>query len=96
LILSTTRVSVRDATKEYNKLLCRRRCPDGILTSPGTTTVSDVVKPSTNQLIDLGASTNQWKTFYQRRGDFRNAERDRDEYSDRGCDHLVDPRDHKG
>jgi hypothetical protein len=40
------------------------KTPPHGLTVTGTTTVSDVVKPSTNQLIDLGASTNQWKTFY--------------------------------
>jgi hypothetical protein len=51
------------ATKEYNKLYRRRRLT-GILTVTGTTTVSDVVKPSTNQLIDLGGPTNQWRSFY--------------------------------
>jgi hypothetical protein len=51
------------ATKEYNKLYVEDAAPDGVLTVTGTTTVSDVVKPSTNQLIDLGGPTNQWRSF---------------------------------
>jgi hypothetical protein len=50
--------------QRVQQALCRRRRPDGILTVTGTTTVSDVVKPSTNQLIDLGGPTNQWRSFY--------------------------------
>jgi hypothetical protein len=41
----------------------------------------DVVKPGTNQLMDLGVDESM-EDVYIRRGDFRNAERDRDEYSD--------------
>jgi hypothetical protein len=52
------------ATKEYNKLYVEDAALTGILTVTGTTTVSDVVKPSTNQLIDLGGPTNQWRSFY--------------------------------
>jgi hypothetical protein len=50
--------------KEYNKLYVEDAALTGILTVTGTTTVSDVVKPSTNQLIDLGGPTNQWRSFY--------------------------------
>jgi hypothetical protein len=53
---ATTRVSdLGSATKEYNKLYVEDAALTGILTVTGTTTVSDVVKPSTNQLIDLWA-----------------------------------------
>jgi hypothetical protein len=59
----------------------------GILTVTGRRPFLNIIRPSTNQLIDLGASTNQWKTFYTRRSDFRNAERD-------GTSTLTGRRDH--
>jgi hypothetical protein len=58
------------------------KTPPHGLTVTGTTTVSDVVKPSTNQLIDRSVDESMENVLHQRRGDFRNAERDRDEYSD--------------
>jgi hypothetical protein len=57
-------VSDLGSAKEYNKLYVEDAALTGILTVTGTTTVSDVVKPSTNQLIDLGGPTNQWRSFY--------------------------------
>jgi hypothetical protein len=56
-------VSDLGSATKVQQTLCRRRRLTGILTVTGTTTVS-VYQTSTNQLIDLGASTNQWKTFY--------------------------------
>jgi hypothetical protein len=63
LIPATTRVSDL-GSHQYNKLYAEDAALTGILTVTGTTTVSNIIRPSTNQLIDLGASTNQWKTFY--------------------------------
>jgi hypothetical protein len=94
LIPATTRVSdLGSATKEYNKLYAEDAALTGILTVTGTTTVSEYHQTQ-YQPADRPGSVDESmeNVLHQRRSDFRNAERDRDEYSDGGCDHVfVDP-----
>jgi hypothetical protein len=89
--LATTRMDLDRRLPKSTTSSCRRRRPEGILTVTG----SDDRFWNTRTLIDLGASTNQWKTFYTKDA-AKNAERDGREYSDRGSDDPVDPRDHPG